>query len=291
MNANSFRYLSEDIRSGLSRNKGASIAAAALVFAAILLVGFILFIRLALQDAAGYVQSQMTMKVYIDPAYDTEEMAAVLKDNRYIASAEIETSEELLGRLEMFFTGREQLLDSFKDDAIHDAIKLYTKDPEMLAELAESLGNMDGIEQAVYPQQMAEMLDSWLKKTEYYGAALSVFFFGLAFMMVYMAFHLAHYQRRKEIRIRLLIGEDPRLVKLQFILEGAVIGLAGSLPAAAAVYGLYMSVLLPAGRAVPFLFQFSSSLAVSISLLQMALGLMIGIGASWLAVRKLIRHV
>lgn len=291
MNANNVRYMWQDVRQGMQRNKGAALASVALIFVAMVLVGSLLLARLAMQDTIAYVESQLSMKVYIEEGFVVEEVAQVLEKNTYIEKVEIETAEVLLDRLSLFFIGKEYLLDSFSNGAMQDAVKFQVKDVQLMSQIAESLGEMKGIEKVVYPQQMAEYLASALEKIELYGLFAIIFFFVIAFMMVYIAFHLALYQREKEIRVKLLIGANPKIVRFQFLLEGLIIGLIGSVASILMVIGVYYFVFQPVSETIQFLWKMDISTFLFVLGCQLFCGLGIGLCASYLSTRKLIKNV
>ena len=142
----------------MQRNKGAALASVALIFVAMVLVGSLLLARLAMQEVRLLTFSgiQLSMKVYIEEGFVVEEVAQVLEKNTYIEKVEIETAEVLLDRLSLFFIEKKYLLDSFSlNGAMQDAVKFQVKDVQLMSQIAQSLGEMKGIEKVVYPQQMA----------------------------------------------------------------------------------------------------------------------------------------
>ena len=287
MNANNMRYMWQDVKQGIYRNKGATLASIALIFAAMLLIGSLLLARFAMQDSIAYVESQLSMKVYIEESYAAEDVAQVLEKNSFIEKVEIEPGEVLLERLGLFFAGKDYLLDSFTNGAMQDAMKFQVKDVQLMPQMAEQLSTMKGIEKVVYPQQMAEYLASVLKNIELFGLLGSLFFFGIAFMMIYIAFHLALYQREKEIRVKLLIGANPKLVRFQFLVEGFMIGLLGSLLSILMTFVLFYFVF----QEIPFLNKMDVRTFPLVGGCQLVCGVGIGVCASYLSTRKLIKHV
>ncbi|MEK5101270.1 permease-like cell division protein FtsX [Cytobacillus sp. FSL M8-0252] len=291
MSFESFRYIWDDVQSGLKRNKGASLASIILIFVAVTLIGGLLLMRLALEDTITYVESQISMKVYVEKGYDTEQLSSVLVENDFIQSVEVETGDEVLAGLSHFFMNREHLLDSFTNGAMNDAIKVHVTDASLIEEVARSLDGMQGIAEVIYPQEMAQTLYEWIKKVETYVSIIAIILLIIACMVAYIAFHLALYQREKEIRVKLLVGANPAHVRLQFLIEGFLLGLVGGILSLFSTFALFKLVLHPIEQAVPFLIQLDSSNRIIVFSLQCIVSIVIGIGASFLATRKLIRDV
>lgn len=290
MNRQGFLYMLKDAREGIARNIGAAAAAAVLIFVAMLISGVFLLVRFGVADLMGYLESQVAMKLYVEPTVDSKAVATILQEKSFVKSIEIETKEQMLERLSAFFAGKEHLLLSFQESDIPDAIRLELVDQSHMQLVAEQLGAMKGIAKVVYPQQFAQTVLHWSTQINQYGILLLIGLVALAFGMVFIAVNLALYQRQKEIRVRLLIGANPLHVSGQFLFEGWLIGFIGSLGAALVVYGLFASVLLPLQHQFPFVFHFSMSVVYEMMGGIAVVGSLIGLAASYVSTRKLIKH-
>ncbi|MGN1386517.1 MAG: cell division protein FtsX [Bacillus sp. (in: firmicutes)] len=291
MNRNLLLYMWQDIRTGLIRNRGAALAAIALIFVSTLLIGTLLMARMLLSDAVTYIESQLSMKVYVESGVNPEHVAFILQEQSYVSSVEIEQGEDLLNRLEFFFTGKEHLLQSFKNNGLPDAIVLQIQNKDEISYIAEQLALIDGIEKVIYPQQMAETLNTWLTTIQTYGLLITIFSSVLAFTIVYIAFRLSLYQRAQEIRVKLLIGADPKIVRTQFLSEGCLLGFAGSFLAMLLTIVCYFAALKPLIASIPIFTTVDSRFMMTIFISQLVAGTLIGVTASYISTRKLIHHV
>ena len=118
-----------------------------------------------------------------------------------------------------------------------------------------------------------------------------IIFLALAFVMVYITFHLAMYQRNRELKVKLLLGIDPRLVSLQFLLEGVLLGIAGSFLAALVVTAFHRTIFQKIQQAAPHLGSLNLSDLIGTIIIQSVIGVLLSLAASYLSTRKLIRHV
>jgi cell division transport system permease protein len=278
-----------DAREGIQRNAGAAATAAALIFAAMLILGGLLLVRIGITDIMSYVQAQVNIKVYVDPAIDTREVARILESKSFVKSVDIEKKEQLLERLRVFFQGKEYLLNAFKDSAIPDAVTIKLSDNNSIEQIVKELRTMKGIAEVVYPQQLAETVVKWSEQGKRYGVILLTVCTAIAFVTVYMAINLALYQRQKEIRVKLLLGAKPAHVRGQFLLEGGLIGLIGSLLASATIYMGYAYMLFPIERYYPYIFHFPVSQVYSLMAVLLAVGTLVGLAASYVSTMKLIK--
>lgn len=290
MNKHHLKYMLEDTKQGLKRNRSSSIASAALLCIALCLIGFVLLTRTFLEDTMDYIESQLSMKVYVEEGLVTQ-IAEVLDNQSYVTSVQIETGSEMVNNLSFFFKGKEHLLEAFTDGSVADAVKFQIKDESLMPTIAKNLENIQGITKVVYPQQMAEVLANWLTKIELYGTIAITVFFLLAFIMVYITFHLARYQRNRELKVKLLLGMNPKLVRIQFLLEGVVLGLVGGLVAMGIIVLLYNAVFVKVQQEIPYLGQVVASDLLIVLAIQLIVAIVISLLASYFSTRKLINDV
>lgn len=290
MNRHHYKYMLDDMKLGLKRNRGSAIASTSLLFIALSLIGCLLLMRAFVQDTVHYVESQLAMKVYVEDGL-VEDISVILSKQSYAQDIEIETGEEMIEGLAFFFHGKEHLLDAFTNGSVEDAVKFQVIDKSLMPTIAEKLETITGIKKVVYPQQMAEVLSEWIGKVELYGIISLVIFFGLAFIMVYITFHLAMYQRNQELKVKLFLGINPQLLRLQFLVEGVALGIIGAVFALFVTISLYMTVFNKIQQAIPYIGQVNMSDLIIVMTIQFVIGVGLSLVASYLSTRKLIEHV
>lgn len=290
MNKHHFNYMLDDMKLGLKRNRGSAIASTSLLFIALLLIGCLLLTRAFVEDAVDYVESQLAMKVYVEDGL-AEDVAAILDKQSYADHIEIETGAQMVEGLAFFFQGKEHLLEAFTNGSVEDAVKFQVNDKSLMPTIAENLEGVTGITKVVYPQQMAEVLAKWIVNIELYGTIALIIFFVLAFIMVYITFHLAMYQRNRELKVKLFLGMNPRLVRLQFLLEGVVLGVVGAVTAIILTIVLYTTVFQKIQQAIPYIGQLTVTDLMVVVIVQFIVGVVLSLAASYMSTRKLIEHV
>ncbi|MBQ0138308.1 MAG: permease-like cell division protein FtsX [Kurthia sp.] len=290
MNNDMTRYVASDACTGLMRNKGGSIASVLFVALSISFIGIFLLLRVLVSDVTDYLDTQLSMKVYVEQSISTEEVAHVLQDKRFVADVAIEKGDDLLDRLSFFFAKRDYLLDAFSGGKVNDAIRLTLTNADDMEQIAKSLEEVNGIEKVVYPQELATLLQKFLSKMTMYGVIISVILIIVTFFMIYTTFHLALYRREKELKVKLLVGMNPAILRLQFLLEGLLIGICGAIIAAFIVYGAYQFAFASLDEFLPFISAITTSDLWNCIGLAVLGGLVMCVCASYLATRKWIRH-
>jgi cell division transport system permease protein len=285
-----FRYYLRDAREGIRRNIGAAFATVLLIFISLSITGSLYLIKSSVDDVIDYLNSQVKIKVFVDPAVETEKVARILQSKGFIESVQIETKEETLNRLQQFFEGKEYLFIAFQDSNFPDAVVLELKDKEQVALVAKELKAVEGITDVIYAQEFAVSVLSWSDKMNRYGMLALIIFIFTSFLTVSVAINLALYQRQKDIRVKLLLGAKESHVRGQFLFEGWLLGLIGSIFASFTLYFLYEYGLYQLEYRFDFIFNFSP-LYINLTMIGVIIGgSFIGLLGSYLSTRKLMKH-
>lgn len=285
-----FKYYLKDAREGIKRNTGAALATILLIFISLSITGSLFILKSSVDDVIGYLDSQVKIKVFVDPSVGVDKVADILKAKSFVQSVAIETRQETLDRLKSFFEGKEHMFIAFQDSDIPDAIVVELKNKEEVFMVAEELKSMDAITEVVFAQEFAEKVLSWSKNINQYGVLILLLFMAASFFTVSIAINLALYQRQKDIRVKLLLGAKESHVRGQFLFEGWLLGLIGSILASFTVYLIYYFALYELETSFSAIFKFSSLYINGTMILLMIGGSFIGILGSYLSTRKLMKH-
>jgi cell division transport system permease protein len=287
---NTLKYYLRDAREGIQRNTGAAIATILLIFISLSITGALFLLKTSVDDVIIYLNNQVKVKVFVDPAVETKKVVGILQSKEFAQSVEIETKEETLNQLEQFFEGKEHLFQAFYESDLPDEILLELKNKQDVAFVAEQLKAMDGITDVIYAQEFAQTVLSWSQTVNRYGAAILAVFIFASFLTVSIAINLALYQRQKDIRVKLLLGAKETHVRGQFLFEGWLLGLIGSILASFTIYVMYQYGLYQLQLKFSSIFDFSP-LMINLTMIGVIIGgSLIGLGGSYLSTRKLMKH-
>ncbi|HUB06218.1 MAG TPA: permease-like cell division protein FtsX [Myxococcales bacterium] len=188
---------------------------------------------LAAQALAAWDQ-ELTLTVYLDdgatPA-QRQAVAARLGNAHFVGKA------EALRQLEGSLGEAGAVLADLPQNPLRDAFELPVggRAPEAIAGLAAEIGKLPGVVDVDYGASFfgpVERLLEFLRRTGLFLLALV----GLAtVILVSNTFRLAVYARRDEIAIMKLVGATDAFIRIPFLVEGLLEGLAGGLLAAAAL--------------------------------------------------------
>ena len=222
----------------IRKNKQTFFLSVATITISIFILGLFLIIFINLNSLLVKWNSQVQLIVYLDDDI-TKSQKKYLKD--YIStSPKVETMIEIT---------RDQAWQEFQRNMPDSSKALQELDFNPLPasyriqfsvvenrilhirDFANKLQNQKGVESVDYGKD-------WIKNFEKFMALSRAFLFALGFLLLFglifiisNTIRLSIFSRQDEIELMLLIGATPGFVKIPFILEGMLQGLAGSVSA------------------------------------------------------------
>jgi cell division transport system permease protein len=125
------------------------------------------------------------------------------------------------------------------------------------------------------------------------GLVISVIFVVISIMIIFNTIRMAIFNRRDEIEIMKLIGAEKSFIRGPFIVEASLYGVIAALISMVLVYGILLALARPdiasyGIKAVPTL-QFFNTWPAVIILVQIGLGIVIGMISSFMAMRRYLK--
>lgn len=184
-------------------------------------------------------------------------------------------------------------LDYFEENPLLDSIIIKVKDVTKLKETTEEIKKLDYIESATFGEEaVLENVIGAFNIIEKLTVIIVISLIVVTAFLIGNTIKLTIFSRRNEIEIMRLVGASNTSVKLPFVFEGLVLGVLGSIiPILITVYGYVILydhfngyIFLSLIRLVkPFNF------IIYVSLILLALGSIIGMIGSYMAVRKYLK--
>jgi cell division transport system permease protein len=262
-------------------------------------LGVLGFLMLTLSDLT-YISQQMSTQlkivVFLQDQQTPESAAALIEGIKGVKAPVVQISkEEALKSMTEELPDLKKLLEDPHTHEVHNPfpatleVSLYAV--EKMAEIeAEIKKNVPGVEGTEANQDLAEQLNQIQSAVQLVGFGIAAILFLGTLAIVINTIQLAVHHRQREIEIMHLVGAPDWFIRLPFLLEGLIFGIAS---------GLVANVLLFFWRVVPleqlkrmFTFiQLQPGLGplYPISALVLLVGLLMGVLGSSLSVHRYIR--
>ncbi len=233
MKINTFRIFSRDAIHNIWRNSWMSLASISSVVAVLLIIGLILIFMVNVQYIANFVEDKIELKAFLDLDLDQEDVISIkdqLESNEKIGTVIFESKEDALEKFSQQIGDRKDLISGLeKDNPLQNSFIVTIKNPNEVNEIAESIGRIKGVEEVKYGE---EIVDKVLQSTRFIRTLTFIVTLILAIISIFIisnTIKITVYAREREISIMKYVGATNWYVRWPFLIEGAILGLIGSL--------------------------------------------------------------
>jgi cell division transport system permease protein len=297
------RHIREGFKN-VARNGWMSFASISSISISLFILGVFLLLSLNVNFLAQQIEQQVEIKVYLEvntPQDQIQQIQNEIAAIPQVSKVTFVSKEEGLKYLrEKLGESGKQLLEGFdgSNNPLNDSYTVEVAEPREVASVAQKIGELNNtrpmkpIYRVSYGQGTVETM---FKVTEIVRNVGLVLVAGLALTAMFLisnTIKITIVARRREISIMKLVGATNSFIRWPFFIEGALLGLIGSIiPVAILLYGYWqmmrliqvdMSLLLI--KLLPF-----EAIRYETAGLLIGIGIMIGVWGSTLSVRKFLR--
>ena len=290
------------LREGLAGFQRAKLAAATSVVAlaiALVLIGIFALLGWQGQSLAETLRQRASeVEVFLDDAA-TPEVATRLGDRlRSIAgvdSVQYVSHEEAAEAFREAFGEEADLFDDaqFLPASFRVRLTAAAAGPDSLTAFAEHVGTWTAVDEVAYDRASVEAVERNLAVFQSVGLAVALLVVVAALLLVGNTVRLSIYARRMLIRTMKLVGATNAFIRRPFLIEGVIQGIVAGLLSGLVLWGLYgfflhyVRSIDGGGEAVGW----PGGTPLLSVLVLVLLGLVLGLLASGVAVRRFIQQV
>jgi cell division transport system permease protein len=258
-------------------------------------VGIFLLLYVNLRAAAGWLQEDIKIMVYLDDRAATSTVADLeqqLRADRAVAALHFVSKEKALGEFRAQFPSDSHLLEGLGQNPLPASFVVTLapsyRSPEAVKRWAERVGALAGVEKVDYNQDWIDALSTIIRSIELVAIGIGLILSAAAVTIIANTIRLTLFARRDEIAILRLIGATKSFIRIPYLLEGAVLGGLGSacsLLMLRALYELFQHQMRTTGR-LRGLEQMTMFFPLSICLLLVGVGIALGFAGSFVSLRR-----
>ncbi|WP_059049952.1 permease-like cell division protein FtsX [Paenibacillus senegalimassiliensis] len=296
------RHLREGAKS-VFRNGWMSVASVTSIIVSLFILGVFSLLVLNVNSFADDADSQVQLKAYLSSGVSQTMIDQLHND---IAAMEEVSQVRLIPKAEGLKDFREKLGDEGKDllegydeetNPIPDTFEVKVVEPTTAPQVADKISALNNkyedkpLYKVNYGQGTVEKLFKVTRAIRNIGFA---FVAGLALMAMFLisnTIRVTILARRREIGIMKLVGATNAFIRGPFFIEGAMIGLIGSLITVAVLFVGYNQLVQSVSADITIAIQLVPISEVGLELggLLVGLGLLIGVWGSTMSIRKFLK--
>lgn len=278
----------------LRRNGWMTLAAISAVAITLLLVGSLIATLFNINKLATDIEEDVSIRVSIDLAANQEDQEALANEINAIDGVDdIEFSsqdEELDNVIGVY--GEDFEMFEGDDNPLYDVFIVHANSPEATQQVAEQIEEFNYVQSVNYGGAEADRLFDLTQSIRNVGIFVVGILIFAAIFLISNTIRIAIFSRSTEIEIMKLVGAKNWFIRWPFLIEGAIIGLFGSLIAASIIAYVYVNGFQ---RIMAFLSSTNFTLLAPDPFLYYLLGIMIALGiiigslGSSLSIRKFLK--
>jgi len=284
------------------RNKEASAVSIFVIFLTILLISSLFLFQGVTHELISQVKEQVGISAYFSKEITENEINSVeqqLKENFSDIEISYISAEEALQRFKQAHQGEsvyEEALEQVGGNPFQASLDISSDKQGQYEEMVDFLeGNFSSYLYKVDYVNRKHIIDQVFQFSRYFngvGLGLSLVLIGLAGLISFNTIKMAIYARRREIQTMDLVGAPTAFVKGPFLVQGALYGLFGIVAVNLILLPLvfYFSPVLQARLPGFSLWGYLGGQWFWFILLQLAVGVGLGVLSTFLAVRRYVRH-
>ena len=284
-------YVSETL-TNLKRNFLMSIAAVSTVTISLLLLGGVLILGMIVANVTLNWESKVEISVFLLDDATQQEIDTLTSDISNMSQVEDVTFVSKAQAFEEFkklYRTQPEFWQSLSEDALPASLRIKLTDAGFAEEVGDSLVGRPGVDDVRFGGEIIKRLlqvNSLLRTVTF---VMSLVLMIAAAALIANTIRLAIYARRDEIGIMKLVGATNWFIRIPFMLEGVIAAMVGALISGGIVLGANSLLFSRMGKALPFLgpvFSFTSSELLSVFLVLLGVGALVGLIGSTMALRR-----
>lgn len=291
------KYFMGEAKKNIIRNGLMSVASLFTIVSCLVILGLFMIISLNVEVITEQIKDQCEIQVYLDIDTPDERVEAIgneISSMENVKSVEIYTKEQMLEEVKTtMFKDRENLIESFddEDNPFSDSYKIVLNDISLASETSLQLEKIENIESVTNKQDLVNSVLSISHNVRGVIVVIMLLLLLVAIVIISNTVRLTVFNRRKEIGIMKYIGATDKFIRVPFVFEGIMVGIAGAVISFILMLGGYAFVLrwLEIKNFSLFTLEGLQPVALWLAVVFLIVGGLIGMLGSMLSMKKYLK--
>jgi len=288
-------YLLREAWANIWTNRSTTVVAILTTAFTLACVGIFLLLYVNLRSAAGWLQDDIKIMVYLDDqAADSKikEVEKQLQGDRAVAGQSFISKEQAVKEFKAQFPAESHLLEGLGQNPLPPSFVVTLspafRSPDAVQRWADRVARLDGVAKVDYNQDWIDALSVVIRSIEVVAVGIGLVLSTAAVTIIANTIRLTLFARRDEIAILQLIGATKAFIRIPYLLEGAILGGLGSaisLGMLKLLYEVFKQQMRMTGR-FSELEQFVIFFPLTVCLAIVTVGVALGCAGSFVSLRR-----
>lgn len=285
------RYALRDGWRLIIRHWGLSFLTIFSAIAVFYLIGASTLFVMNVRNIVGKLEDQLTIQAYIKPEVTLQDLDKKIKAVENVRATRIITKEAALEKLRARLGAQAEAVLLLGENPLPVSVEVQVEKASFVGEIVERLKKIEEIDDIVYAGTVADKLARVSSFIELFSVVMLAIALLTSGVVLFNTIRISVYSREEEINVMVMIGATPTYIAMPFVIQGFLLGLAGSLISAALVAGTYFTAITRLKEMLPF-FSFVDTplLTVKLGFMLICCGATVSLIAGLFAVEKFIKQ-
>lgn len=227
-----WRYLLAEVGLGLRRNLLMTLATVVTVTVSLALLGVGMLIRTQVDLARTVLFQEVEVSIFLLDSVTEQQRADFeqeLTENPQVESVIYESKEQAFEHAQQIFAEDEAVLDSIDPDVMPASFRVSLVNPENFDVVRSQYVEYPGVDEVVDQRDTLDRFFALMNQVRRGAIVVAVFQLIAAAALIANTIRITAFARRDQTGIMKLVGATNWYIRLPFILEGIVAGVAGAL--------------------------------------------------------------
>ncbi|MEM8922202.1 MAG: permease-like cell division protein FtsX [Actinomycetota bacterium] len=288
-------YLAKETANNLFRNPTLTIATVLTVAVSLSLLGSARMIQLGVEGFNTRFKNDVEFIVWMNPGTPPENIESVrdfLDSSLTISNATYVNQENTFIEFQEYYAEQPEVLDLVEPDQLPTSFRVSPAiaDLALIRALGAEIEALPGVRDVDYAEEYIKELNKITNYASWGGFIAAAISAAASAMLMYNTIRTGLFARRREIEVMRLVGATKWFIRVPFMMEGLVQGLAGALFASLAVFGANIGIhsLLSGGDNLRLFesFALSTGQVLSVAAILMIVGSALGALCAGIAVTR-----
>jgi cell division transport system permease protein len=285
-------YFVSETATNLKRNLLMSIAAISTVAISLLLLGGVQILSMIVNNVTLSWEARVEISAYLRDDASQGEIRALeqqLSEYSEVEDVTYVSKTQAYAEFKELYRNQPEFYEPIGPDDLPASLRVKLTDASYTEEVASRIEGAPAVEDVRFGGEIIKRLLQVNSLLRTITLAMSVVLMIASAALIANTIRLAIYARRDEIGIMKLVGATNWFIRIPFMLEGVFAALVGAIVSSAIVVAADALLFSRMGEAVAFLgpvFTFSAGEIGSVLLLLVAVGTVVGLVGSTLALRR-----
>ncbi len=235
-------YVLKETGSNLVRNLTLTIASLLTVAIALAFVAVSFLIGTGINQSFRGLSQDVQLFVYMNPTATDEQIDSVsrsLDENPQVDTVDFLDREATYAEFQRLFEDQPDFVDAIEAEDLPQSfrVKPTSTDADVVASVGQEFEDLAGVLRVEYAAEYARQVQKSLTTLNSWVRIFGVALIFVSVLLIFNTIRTAVFARRREIEVMRLVGASNWFIRLPFMVEGMVQGVAGAVAAAGLTWG------------------------------------------------------